>query len=325
MKILDLTKYGRKTVSFYLAVERYLLNSPEWKDEELFFIWDIHPAIVCGKHQLIEGEVNLEYAEKLGVPVYRRHSGGGTIFADEGCFMFTFIKRSLQRNEVFKSCLTDVVRAFGEIGLETEISGRNDLIFKGKKFSGNAYYRNDAGSILHGTLLYKTDIEKLVRSITPDNEKLISKGIESVRQRVINVGDYTTLSREELMRHIEHSIAPVLTTISDGEYEEICEIEKSYLTREWIWGNNPPYTFSHKKRYDFGVIEVYADIKNEVVKDVVFRGDFFTHKELTEWYKALIGIQFEKDAISRVLTANPIEEYVLGAKNEDIVDLLFEK
>ena len=188
MKTLDLTKYGRQTVSFYLALERYLLNSAEWCDKDLFFIWDIFPAIVCGKHQLIEAEVNMEHVRKIGVPIYRRHSGGGTIFADEGCFMFTFIKREGKRDDVFRNCLSAVVDAFGEIGLETELSGRNDLIFKEKKFSGNAYYRNDNGSILHGTLLYKTDLEQLVRTITPDNEKLISKGIESVRQRVINVG-----------------------------------------------------------------------------------------------------------------------------------------
>lgn len=325
MKTLDLTKYGRNNVSFYLAVEKYILNSPKWKNEELFFIWDIHPAIVCGKHQLIEGEVNLAFAKKLGVPVYRRHSGGGTIFADEGCFMFTFVKRSLQRNEVFKSCLTDVVTAFGKIGLTTEISGRNDLIFKDKKFSGNAYYRNEYGSILHGTLLYKTDIENLVRSITPDNEKLISKGIESVRQRVINIGDYTSLSREELMRHIEHSIAPELISISDEEYAEIRNIETSYLTDEWIWGNNPPYSFSHKQRFDFGIIEAFADIKNNTIKSIRFQGDFFTHKELADYCSTFIGIKFDREAVAAMLQSNPTEEYILGAGNNDILELLFSK
>ena len=54
MYTLNLIKFGRQPVSFYLALEKYLLNSPEWRDKELFFIWDIFPAIVCGRHQLIE-------------------------------------------------------------------------------------------------------------------------------------------------------------------------------------------------------------------------------------------------------------------------------
>ncbi len=322
MKTLDLTNYGRQNVSFYLALEKHLLNSPEWRNEDLFFIWDIYPAMVCGKHQLIEAEVNMEYVEKIGVPIYRRHSGGGTIFADEGCFMFTFIKREGKRDDVFRNCLSAVVKAFAEIDLETELSGRNDLIFRGKKFSGNAYYRNDNGSILHGTLLYKTDIEQLVRTITPDNEKLISKGIESVRQRVINVGDYMTLGREELMRHLENSIANERVAFNEVGWRVVKEIEPEYLSDEWMWGNNPPYAYRNKQRFDWGGIEVRIDVKAEQIKAIEFNGDFFTHQELTPLYEALVGCRFEVGAIAEVLQKHPIETYILGGNNEDILSLM---
>ncbi len=322
MKTIDLTKYGRQNVSFYLALERYILNASEWLDEELFFIWDIHPAIVCGKHQLIEGEVNMEYVRKIGVPIYRRHSGGGTIFADEGCFMFTFIKRSGKRDDVFRECLSSVVRAFGEIGLETELSGRNDLLFKGKKFSGNAYYRNENGSILHGTLLYKTDIEQLVRTITPDNEKLISKGIESVRQRVINVGDYMTLGREELMRHLEDSIAGNREGLSQEEFDRVRAIEPEYLSDEWLWGNNPPYTFKNKQRFAWGGIEVRLDVKNGRIKSVEFNGDFFTHQDLKPLCDAFVDVEFRTEEMREALNRVKVEEYILGATTEDILSLV---
>lgn len=319
MKTIDLSKYGRQTVSFYLALERYLLNSPEWRNDDLFFIWDIHPAIVCGKHQLIEGEVNMEYVKKIGVPIYRRHSGGGTIFADEGCFMFTFVKRMGKRDDVFRECLSSVVEAFAKIGLETELSGRNDLLFKGKKFSGNAYYRNENGSILHGTLLYKTDIEQLVRAITPDNEKLISKGIESVRQRVINVGEYMDLEREELMRHLENSIAPERLTFDTDEFTEVCSIEPEYLSDEWMWGNNPPYTFRNRQRFAWGLIEVRIDVKADIIKSIEFNGDFFTHQDLQPLYDAFVGISFQLEAVREVLDREAIEDYILGAKLEDVL------
>lgn len=322
MKTLDLTKYGRQTVSFYLALERYLLNSPEWRDKDLFFIWDIFPAIVCGKHQLIESEVNMEHVRKIGVPIYRRHSGGGTIFADEGCFMFTFIKREGKRDDVFRNCLSAVVDAFGKIGLETELSGRNDLIFKEKKFSGNAYYRNDNGSILHGTLLYKTDLEQLVRTITPDNEKLISKGIESVRQRVINVGDYMTLGREELMRHLENSIANNRLQFGNDEYELVRAIEPEYLSDEWMWGNNPPYTYKNKQRFAWGVIEIRVDVKGGKVKGVEFKGDFFTHQDLQPLCDAFVGVEFQREALRELFTQVRIEDYILGATADDILAVI---
>ena len=322
MKTIDLTRYGRQNVSFYLALERYILNAEEWRDEELFFIWDINPAIVCGKHQLIESEGNMEYVRKIGVPIYRRHSGGGTIFADEGCFMFTFIKREGKRDDVFRNCLSAVVKAFAEIGLETELSGRNDLIFKGKKFSGNAYYRNENGSILHGTLLYKTDLEQLVRTITPDNEKLISKGIESVRQRVINVGDYMTLGREELMRHLEDSIAVNRDCFSQEEFDKVKAIEPEYLTNEWMWGNNPPYTFKNKQRFAWGGIEIRVDVKNGKIKSVEFNGDFFTHQDLQQLYDVFVGVDFQLDEMKETLNQIKVEDYILGATAEDILSLL---
>ena len=322
MKTLDLTKYGRQNVSFYLALERHILNAPEWRNDELFFIWDINPAIVCGKHQLIESEVNMDYVRKIGVPIYRRHSGGGTIFADEGCFMFTFIKRTGKRDDVFRECLSSVVDAFHEIGLDTELSGRNDLMFRGKKFSGNAYYRNENGSILHGTLLYKTDIEQLVRTITPDNEKLISKGIESVRQRVINVGDYMDLRRDQLMRHLENSIAPARVILPTDEFTEVCRIEPEYLSDEWMWGNNPSYTFKNKQRFAWGVCEVRIDVKGDIIKSIEFNGDFFTHQDLTPLYKALIGTKFESDSLQKVISQIRIEDYILGATADDILSII---
>ena len=264
----------------------------------------------------------MDYVRKIGVPIYRRHSGGGTIFADEGCFMFTFIKRTGKRDDVFRECLSSVVDAFHEIGLDTELSGRNDLMFRGKKFSGNAYYRNENGSILHGTLLYKTDIEQLVRTITPDNEKLISKGIESVRQRVINVGDYMDLGRDQLMRHLENSIAPARVTLPPDEFTDVCRIEPEYLSDEWMWGNNPPYTFKNKQRFAWGVCEVRIDVKGDIIKSIEFNGDFFTHQDLTPLYKALIGSKFESDALHEVLSQIRIEDYILGATADDILSII---
>ena len=325
MNTLNLTKFGRQSVSFYLALEKYLLNSSKWRDKELFFIWDIFPAIVCGRHQLIEGEVNMDYVKRIGVKIYRRHSGGGTIYADEGCFMFSFLRRSQSRDKVFQSSLIQVADAFKLLNLDVELSGRNDLLFKGKKFSGNSYLKNEYGSILHGTLMYNTDIDTLVRCITPDNEKLISKGIESVRQRVINVGDSLEISREELMRHLEHSIAPDEVFLTDEEYDIVRSMEAFFLSDDWMKGNNPPYSFCNKKRYPCGVINAKVDVKKGVIANMFFNGDFFTHGDLEPFYEKFVGVPFKRDAVAEVLKNNPVDVYILGAENDNIVDLLFEK
>lgn len=236
--------------------------------------------------------------------------------------MFTFLRRSQQRDDVFRECLSEVVRAFGVLGVETELSGRNDLLCRGKKFSGNAYYRNENGSILHGTLLYDTNFEDMVRCITPDNAKLISKGIESVRQRVINMREYVGLGREELMRHLERSITEGAVGLTAEELARVEEMEMEYLSREWIEGNNPPFEFNHKERFGFGLIEGHVNVRGGVIRDVELTGDFFTHKELEPLYDALRGVPYERGAIERVLADNPVGEYILGARNEEVMSVI---
>lgn len=309
----------RHHATYYLALEKYLLNNT---DQEYFFTWDIFPTIVCGKHQLLQNEVNLDYLKSIGVELTRRHSGGGTVFADEGDFMFTFISRSTAKDDVFKSALTEIADMLAKVGVKAEISGRNDLMFQGKKFSGNAYYRNDKGSILHGTMMYDVDIEKLVRSLTPDNEKLISKGIESVRQRVVNLKPYLGgMTREELMAHFENSVKYQIPVLSKEEEAEVLKIEEGYRSDEWIWGNNPAYTYNNKIRFNWGGADLHLNVKGNKITDMRLTGDFFTHKALEPLYEKFINQDNSRERVTEIVSKMDFGEFVLGASNEDLLQL----
>jgi len=319
MKVLNLTKLGKRRVSFYLALEEYLLTN---SSEEFFFLWDIGPSMVIGKHQLMEAEVNMDYVNKNNLFVYRRPSGGGTIYADDGCFMFTFVNRIKNKEIVFKK-LGLIADALKSLGLDVCFSGRNDLLFKEKKFSGNAYYQNLDGSILHGTFLYNTDLENLVKSITPDNEKLISKGIESVRERVINLKEYLNISKNEVMIHLNNFISKEKLELTKEEMVEVTEIEKKFLTKEWIYGNSPPYIYRNKNRFSYGNLEVFVDVYKGIVKNVDLKGDFLSVIELDDFLNSFKNIGFEKEKFEKILTEIDIASYISGAKNEDFISLLF--
>ena len=174
-----------------------------------------------------------------------------------------------------------------------------------------------------------------MRTITPDNEKLISKGIESVRQRVINVGDYMTLGREELMRHLSNAQCKIynaqlgayyydMVELSELDYNVVKSIEPEYLTDEWLWGNNPPYTFKNKMRFAWGGIEVRLDVKNGRIRAMECNGDFFTHQDLKSLYDAFVDVEFRIEAMREVLDRVKIGDYILGATAEDFL-LLVEK
>ena len=58
---------------------------------------------------------------------------------------------------------------------------------EGRKFSGNAFYKNGTQAYHHGTLLVNADMEKLNRYLSPSKAKLQRKGVDSVRSRVVNL------------------------------------------------------------------------------------------------------------------------------------------
>ena len=71
------------------ALEEYVFQT--YRNEDLFFLWQNRPAVIVGKHQNICRKVSVPVLHRLGIPVIRRMSGGGTIYTDLGGWQFSFI------------------------------------------------------------------------------------------------------------------------------------------------------------------------------------------------------------------------------------------
>lgn len=322
MKVIDLRKYGQNEISFYLALEQVFLED---FTEDVFFLWDINQAIVIGRHQLISSEVNVAFTNSHNIKIYRRPSGGGAIFADGGCFMYSFVTKEYQYDTIYQKYLPMILNVLKKLGLEVTFSGRNDLMFQGKKFSGTAIYQTSKASVIHGTFLYDTDIAHLVEALTVDPSKILSKGIKSVSERVINLKPYLLLTKNELMDYLLENIEGEIIPLSIEQYQKAKQKEPQFLTEEWIQGNNPKYTYRNKKYFPFGNLDVYLVIKNNKIKDVAFKGDFFEKKDLEEFYQHLLDATFDYQKIKKVLSLYDISEYIEKATNENLLELLFEE
>lgn len=196
------------SVYFNFGLEYYVIN--ELKPEEpVFLFWRTDPTVMIGKYQNTAEEINLKYVEENGINIVRRMSGGGTIYTDLGCWQFTFITKGRAEEIDFKKYITPVVGAVKDLGIQSaQATGRNDLTIAGRKFSGNAQYVFGGYTVHHGTLLFDTDIDQMVRSTTVDAYKITSKGIKSVRDRVTNISDHlpNKIDPQDFKQHIINHI-----------------------------------------------------------------------------------------------------------------------
>lgn len=184
MKNIVLPDIGERSLAFYLAMEDFVAGHVEG---DSFFVWRVSPTVIIGRNQVVENEVNMDYCRRHGVNVIRRRSGGGCVYSDKGNIMVSYVSTRGAVSEVFDRFLSAMTSCLCSLGLEAEKSGRNDILVGGRKVSGNAFRQMPDRSIVHGTLLYDTDLDALESAIMPPIEKLERHGVASVRQRVMNL------------------------------------------------------------------------------------------------------------------------------------------
>ena len=320
---IDLRKYKTLDLSFYLALEEYLTTIN--LEDDYFFLWNIDKSIIVGHNQIIDNEVNLDFVARYGFKVFRRLSGGGAIYADSGDFMFSFITSTKTKDEIFNEYLNKIKDVLSFLGVDATLSGRNDLLYKDKKFSGSAIYYKNNKSIIHGTFLYDSDLDLLDKFLTPTKEKLESKGIRSVKERVINLKEYLNLkTKEEVMDcflyHIDKDIK--FYELNKQELESIYKIKEKYDSYEYTYINQPPFTYHYKERLEKLEIEVFIDVVKGEIIDIRFAGDFFKKKDLDSLYNEFINKEYDK--IEDIIKNIDISEYIFDLTNEEFL-LLFRR
>lgn len=234
MKSIVLPIKETQELPFYLATEEYVARNRE--EDDCFFMWQVNPTVIFGRHQDIENEVNLDYCKQHGIATYRRKSGGGCVYADMSNVMFSYINTGFDVISTFDKYLTMVTKLLKKLGVEATYTHHNDVMIGDKKVSGNAYYHIPGRNIVHGTMLYDTNMENMVGSITPDDEKLRSHGVKSVRQRITLLKDYVDLSLDDFKKFVYDNLCDEYIHLTDDEVKMIREIEQEYLKPEFIYG-----------------------------------------------------------------------------------------
>lgn len=317
--------------TYNLALEEYLLT--HHMEGEILLLWQNANTIVIGRNQNTEEEINRAFVEEHGVTVVRRTTGGGAVYHDLGNLNYSFIQDVDDPEKMSIAVLAvPVVKALATMGVEAEVSGRNDILVDGKKISGVAQRMYKNRILHHGTLLYASDPDMVAGALQVRQDKFISKSAKSVRARIGNIQDYVQdksmnleVFRGRLIDALTESrdVRPIVLTPEEEAEVEKLQIEK-YQSWDWTYGKSPAYTLHSAARFSGGRLEVKADIQNGTIQGIQFIGDFLAVMEIDPAQDALKGVRFERNDVQKALEALPIEKIFGEVDLDNILTLLFE-
>lgn len=227
MKYIALPDEKERRLSFYLAMEEWVARRLD--EPECFFMWQVAPTVIFGRNQVMENEVNVDYCHEKGIQMFRRKSGGGCVYADKGNVMLSYVCDGDNVGFTFNKFINMLLLVFRRMGVEATSTSHNDVMIGERKVSGTAFYHLPGRNIVHSTFLYDTDMENMLHAITPSREKLQRKGVESVRQRITLLKDYTDMSLEEVKSLIRTTLCVGERVLTLSEVDEIERLEEKYL------------------------------------------------------------------------------------------------
>ena len=309
-----------RRLSFYLAMEEYVARRLDVPD--CFFLWQVEPTVIFGRNQLIETEVNVDFCKRRGIQMYRRKSGGDCVYADMSNIMFSYVTAADNVGFTFYKFINLLLLVLRKAGVEATASQRNDVLIDGRKVSGSAFYHIPGRCIVHGTMLYDTDMTNMVGAITPDDAKLLSKGVKSVRQRIALLKDYINLDIDAFKQLARDTICRGTLKLTADDVAAIEEMEKEYLSDAFIYGNNPKYSVVNKRRIEgVGELEARIEIKNDIIREVNILGDFFLVGDLDALLNKLKGCRRNREDLT-VALPDDLSTVILNLKKEEFLELL---
>ena len=262
-----------------VAVENFFV-AQQAQNQVVMYLWKNHRTVVIGQNQNPFAECNVDALLSDGGYVMRRTTGGGAVYHDDGNINFSFVAPydlydQLRQFEVIRTALRDY-------GLETELSGRNDILCNGRKFSGNAFSKGTHQRLHHGTILIKGNMDDLSRYLKVRPSKLHKHGVASVQSRVVNLSELADITSENIVPHLVSAFEAVyggkVQTIEFEELKqrpEVVELYNKYSSDEWLYGKWRNFTAQRSGQFDWGSIDISLTIDEQrgIITDIAVATD----------------------------------------------------
>ena len=165
--------------------------------EALFILRPATPYVCIGMHQDAQAEIDLDFTQQAGIPVFRREVGGGAVYLDGDQLFFQLILRR-DRADVprsiaafYRKFLDPVVQTYREFGVAASYRPVNDIVTQdGRKISGTGAAEIEGMIVLVGNFIVDFDYASMARCLRVPDEKFRDKVHKTMHENL------TTIRRE---------------------------------------------------------------------------------------------------------------------------------
>lgn len=282
-----------------LAVESSLLDEGD-DNVVTMFLWKNQQTVVYGYNQNPFTECNVELLLSEGGFAARRRTGGGAVYHDLGNLNFSFVANK-KHYDVAKQ-MSVIQKALEIFGLKTEVSGRNDILFDGRKFSGNAFGIYKDRRLHHGTILIKTDGEKLAKYLKVNPAKLQKHGVKSVASRIINLSEVADITSDSIIPYLSKAFEEVyeakaeVIDFNDLITDKMLKTRDLFASDEYLFGKWRNFHAKKSAQFAWGLVELDMQINEEkgIIESVSIASDGLEPDLIDETEQLLIGASIKK-------------------------------
>jgi lipoate-protein ligase A len=203
------------------------------------------PYVCVGMHQDIAKEVDTDFCAAQGLPVWRRHVGGGAVYLDRNQmfthFLFPAARAPSRADQLYPLFIEPVVRTYREMGVAAQYRPVNDIQVNGRKIGGTGAASIGGATVMVGSFMLDFDTATMAKCLKVPSEKFRDK----LRQ---TLDDYmTTMVRElghlpdrdavkaRFLRHCAEvlGLEVVESTPTPAEWQAIAAAEAALSDPDW--------------------------------------------------------------------------------------------
>ncbi len=290
---LDRVPAVRSQTVYHAVAHAQTTDTPD----TIILVSPAQPYVCIGFHQDLEKEVDLAYCEQHQLPVYRREVGGGAVYLDHNQIFTQWVFQPghlpAQLDQQFDLHIRPLVDVYQQLGVNAYLRPINDIHVDGKKIGGTGAAQIGEAQVVVGSLMLDFDKATMAKVLKVPSEKMRDKIFESLEQYMTTMRDQLDAlpDRESLKKlyiekcaeAFEAEIIPGALTPTEEAMAQ--KLDEQFASRDWLSQKTNLRRVGVKIHEDVhvvesafkaagGLIRVTARLRQNVIDDISFSGDF---------------------------------------------------